>query len=399
MIDQRLLRRFPTTAYLRESARRRVPHFAFAFCDGGAGSDAGIAANWAALDALRILPRYGRDLVGRGIASPSTDIDLFGSRYAAPFGIAPMGATGYVWPGSDMLLARAAQAARVPFTLSAVGNASIEAIGEIAPDVFWFQLYRFANDDHKIGFDLVARAQAAGARALVLTLDVPVRTTRPREVHAGLGGVFRLTPSMLASMTVRPAWLGALARHGMPSFGALAPYLARGAGANAAILFVGRELQGAFSWDEVKRYRERWNGPLVVKGILHPADAEQALAASVDGVWVSNHGGRQSELLPAAIDCLADVAAVAGDKATVLFDSGIRSGDDILRALGLGARAAFAGKSFLWALAALGEAGPDFLIALYGAELTAAMAQIGLAGLADASTVQFLRHEPPEAAT
>src|SRR3984885_1494599 len=181
-----LYRHYPTIDYLRCAARRRLPHFAFEYSDGGSGKDdAGIKRNWAALDAVEMVPRYG---VMPSL--PSCEVELFGRRYAAPIGIAPMGGPAIVWPGADEYLARAAQRARIPYTLGTVGCSTIERIAEIAPDVFWFQLYRAARNDHAIGFDLARRAQAAGCHALMLTLDVPVRTTRAREVVVGLGGAF-----------------------------------------------------------------------------------------------------------------------------------------------------------------------------------------------------------------
>ncbi|HEX6214247.1 MAG TPA: alpha-hydroxy-acid oxidizing protein, partial [Vicinamibacterales bacterium] len=163
-----LQRRFPTVAYLREKARRTLPRFAFEYCDGGAGADGGIARNWDALNAVELVPRYG---VTTGL--PPVDIELFGHRYAAPFGIAPMGSPSLVFPGADRHLAAAAQRANVPYTLGLVGGMTVEQAAEVAPDVLWFQLYRCSRNEHAIGFDLVKRADAAGVKVLVLTLDVP----------------------------------------------------------------------------------------------------------------------------------------------------------------------------------------------------------------------------------
>src|SRR5271154_1697445 len=197
-----LYRRYPTIDYLRRRARERLPHFAFEYSDGGSGKDdAGIRRNWAALDAVELVPRYG---VMPSL--PPCDVELFGRRYAAPIGIAPMGGPAIVWPGADLHLARAAQRARIPYTLGMAGGATIEQVAEVAPDVCWFQLYRAARDDHAIGFDLLRRAAATDCRALVLTLDVPVRTTRAREVVVGLGGAFRPDLKMLAQMATSPAW-------------------------------------------------------------------------------------------------------------------------------------------------------------------------------------------------
>ncbi len=378
-------RRFPTTAWMRKAAPRHVPRFAYEYGDTGAGNDVGIADNWAAFDAIKIVPRYG---VMPSL--PPTECELFGTRYAAPIGIAPMGGPSLVWPGADLLMAKAAQRACVPYTLGVAGGASIEEIAEVAPDVFWFQLYRFAPDDHKIGFDLVARAQAAGVKVLTLTLDVPVRTTRSRETYAGLGGEFRPTPRMIYEMMIRPKWLMALLRNGYPRFATIRSYVGARASTNEVIRFARSKMGGAFSWEEVARFRDRWKGPMLLKGILHPDDAGKAVALGLDGIWVSNHGGRQIEALAPSIDCLPGIVAAVGKKATVVIDSGIRSGQDVMRALALGADAAFAGKSFLWAVAALGDEGPAQLIDLYIDELRSSLGQIGARSPAEARAAKIM---------
>src|SRR6476660_1041349 len=367
-----LHRRFPSIAYLRRRARRRLPSFAFEYLDGGAGADGGIARNWRALDAVELVPRYGITT-----ALPPVDIELFGKRYAAPIGVAPMGGPSIVWPGADQYLAAAAQRARVPYTLGLVAGMTVERAAEIAPDVLWFQLYRCSRNEHAIGFDLVRRAEAAGVHVLVLTADVPVRTTRPREVAVGITSPFRPDLPMLAAILSSPGYLRSLWRHGQPRFGNLKPYAGDSADVNQVAAFVRREMGGAFTWDEVARYRERWKGPLVVKGLLHPADAEKCVALGVDGIVVSNHGGRQVEGLPAAIDALPAISRAVGKSTTVMFDSGIRSGLDVVRAVALGAKAAFAGKAFLWALGALGNDGPGYLIELLIEEMRAVFGQIG----------------------
>jgi L-lactate dehydrogenase (cytochrome) len=369
---QKLHRRFPTSAYLRQAAPRNIPRFAFEYGDTGAGADVGIAHNWAALDAIEIVPRYGVMPT-----LPPTEVELFGSRYAAPIGIAPMGGPSLVWPGADLLMAKAAQRARVPYTLGVAGGASIEEVAAVAPDVFWFQLYRFAHNDHKIGFELIARAQSAGVKVMTLTLDVPVRTTRSRESYAGLGGEFRPSARMLGEMITRPKWLLALLRNGYPRFATIRSYVGAQASTNEVIRFARSQMGGAFSWEEIARYRDKWKGPMLVKGILHPADAEKAVAMGFDGIWVSNHGGRQIEALPPSIDCLPAIVAAVGKRATIVLDSGVRSGQDVMRALALGADAAFAGKAFLWSVGALGDAGPGHLIDLLIDELRSSLGQIG----------------------
>ena len=382
----KLHRRFPTTAYLRQHARSHVPSFAFEYMDGGAGGDGGIARNWNAFDAIELVPRYGVTTT-----LPAVDIELFGRRYSAPIGIAPMGGPSIVWPGADQYLAAAAQRARVPYVLGLVGGMMVEHAAEIAPDVLWFQLYRCFRNEHAIGFDLLRRAQAAGVHVLVLTADVPVRTTRPREVVAGITSPFQPDLRMFAAILRSPGYLQSLWKHGQPRFGNLKPYAGDTADVNEVAAFVRREMAGAFTWEEIGRYRERWKAPLVVKGLLHPADAERCVSLGVDGIIVSNHGGRQVEGLPPAIDVLPAIARAVGGRATVMVDSGIRSGLDVVRAVALGADAAFAGKAFLWGLGALGAEGPLHVIDLMIDEMRAAFGQIGARRPAQARSV-VIRH-------
>jgi isopentenyl diphosphate isomerase/L-lactate dehydrogenase-like FMN-dependent dehydrogenase len=225
----------------------------------------------------------------------------------------------------------------------------------------------------------------------VLTLDVPVRTTRSREVAGGIVYPFRITPRMAAGVAASPGYLRALWKHGITRFACLAPYTGDGVSVNAMAKFMQGEQRGAFTWEEVARFRERWKRPLVVKGILHPSDAEKAVALGADGLIVSNHGGRQVEGLPAAIDALPAVVAAVGKRATVMMDSGVRSGLDVIRAVALGAEAAFAGKAFLWGVAALGADGPGHVIDLMVDEMRATLGQLGARTLAEARSV-VIRH-------
>src|SRR3954469_25279514 len=229
----KLHRRFPTIAYLRRAARVHVPNFAFEYMDGGAGADGGIARNWNALDAVELVPRYG---VTSGL--PPVDVELFGRRYAAPIGIAPMGGPSIAWPGADEYLASAAQHANVPYALSTVAGITIERAAELAPDVFWFQLYRFAKDEHRVGIDLVQRADAAGAHVLMLTLDVPVRTTRSREVAGGIVYPFRPDLRMVLGIMTSAGYALSLLKHGQPRFANLKPYVGGSASVNEMAKFL-----------------------------------------------------------------------------------------------------------------------------------------------------------------
>jgi L-lactate dehydrogenase (cytochrome) len=381
-----LKRKYPTAHDLRARARRVLPHFAFEYLDGGAGVDRGIARNWAAFDAIEMMPRYGSV-----IEPPPAGTTLFGRAYAAPIGVAPFGSPGTGFPGAETYMAQAAQAARVPFTLGVLAGITVEQAAALAPDVLWFQMYRFFRDEHRIGFDLVRRAEAAGAHVLVLTVDTPTRTTRSREVKAGITNPFRLTARLRLDALTGPRWLLSMQRNGIPRFVSLAPYMAGRMSITDAAAFVQREQGGAFTWDEIARYRDAWKKPLVLKGVLHPADAERAVALGLDGMIVSNHGGRQIEALPASVDALPAVAAAVGKRTTIILDSGVRSGIDVARAVALGADAAFAGKAFLWSLGALGSRGPAHLIRLLIDDLSATLGQLGCFTVADLRSVP-VRH-------
>ena len=200
------------------------------------------------------------------------------------------------------------------------GVLSVPGFAEIAPEMFWFQLYRLAKNNHALGLDIVRRAEAAGCRTLVLTLDVPVRTTRPREAVTGLAGSFRVDRNILLQIARSPAWAMALWKYGIPGFDNLRAYADTNASLHEVIAFTRREMGGAFTWEEVAKYRDRWKGTLVLKGIMHPQDAEKAVSLGADGVIVSNHGGRQIEALPASIDVLPAIVRQVGKRATVMID-------------------------------------------------------------------------------
>ena len=302
---------------------------------------------------------------------------LFGRHYAAPIGVAPMGLQSVFWPGAERHLARAAQRARIPYTAGTVSGVALEELATLAPDVIWFQLYRLARDDHKVGFDLVRRAQAAGVHVLVVTVDTPGRAKRPGELRNGLTLPFRPTLHTIMQAAISPHWVAALLRNGQPSFPCLAPYCGDNPSKADIAWFAQREVGGAFTFEELKRFRDVWKGPMVIKGVMHPADAETAVSIGLDGVQVSNHGGRQLEAAPAAVDVLPAIARAVGSKATVLLDGGIRSGLDAVRAVALGADAALAGRAFLYGVGAIGPDGADHVSTMLVEEISVAMRQLG----------------------
>jgi (S)-mandelate dehydrogenase len=375
--EAQLRRRFPTVEDLRKASERRVPSLGYETVAGGNGQNLAVKRNADALDAIQMAPRTGGD---RGPVA--TDVTLFGRHYAAPLGIAPMGLQSVFWPGAERHLARAAQRARIPYTAGTVSGIALEEAVELAPDVVWFQLYRLARDDHKVGFDLVRRAQAAGVHVLVVTVDTPGRAKRPGELRNGLTLPFRPALHTIMQAAVRPNWMRALVSNGQPSFPCLAPYCGANPSKSDIAWFAQNEVGGAFTFEELKRYRDAWKGPMVIKGVMHPADAEKAISIGLDGVQVSNHGGRQLEAAPAAIDVLPAIVNAVGNKGTVLFDSGVRSGLDAVRAVALGAQAALAGRAFLYGIGAAGGDGASYVTDMLVEEVSVAMRQLGTPDIA-----------------
>ena len=294
----KLRSRYPSLRDLEEAARRRLPYYVFDYLQGGTGEETSRRRNIDALRDIELVPRYGLD-----ISSTDTSTSLFGRDFAAPLAIAPIGMDGAIWPNAHRMLAETARDFGIGYMMSSMSAGAIEEAPPIAGENFWFQLYAFAENDHAVGFDLIRRAREAGAQMLAVTLDIPGPARRVRDMRNGLGVPLRITPAMAAGTLIRPAWLAALARNGMPRFANFGKYCDDGASKADIDAFVARNRPGGgATWDMVARFRDAWPGAMTVKGILHPADAEKALSLGLDGVIVSNHGGRQFDPAPATID-------------------------------------------------------------------------------------------------
>ena len=376
-------------ASLRARARRRIPRFAFDFLDGGAEDEQALARARESWARIRLTPRIGRDMARRDLSTT-----LFGRRWAAPLGVAPTGLTALAWPGADLMIARAATAAGLPATLSTPATATIEEAARAAPDHLWFQLYVPAQAE--IAFDLMRRAQAAGIEVLLLTMDVPVPGKRERDLRNGFALPLRPTARMGWDLATHPRWSLATLRAGAPRFANLAPYAPRAAGAQSTAAFMASQIMPSLDWALVRRLRDAWPGAFVVKGVMHPADAEEALRAGADALLVSTHGGRQLDAALAPAEALPGIVAAVKGRCPVLVDGGIRRGADVARALALGADFVLAGRPTLYGAAAGGDAGAAQALAILMDELDRCMAMLGCS---DVAALRGLRREETGSAT
>jgi L-lactate dehydrogenase (cytochrome)/(S)-mandelate dehydrogenase len=371
---------------LHRIAKRKLPKIIFDFIEGGLEDERGLERNRAAFQKHQLLPRYLVDVSVRDQAAT-----LFGHTYSSPFGISPTGGAGLYRRNGDLLLAEAAAEANIPFIMSGGSNASMEEAMRVAPDNTWYQLY--AAKDGNLSDALIGRARDCGVGALVLTVDVPIHPKRERNWRNGFasvrnGGVMealKLKPSILLEAMTHPAWVIDYVRHGgAPTLGNWAPHAGNGA-SKADAIRLGRTQTpaAAQTWRDLERYRRLFPRPLVVKGILSPADAVRAAEIGVDGIIVSNHGGRQLDQAPASLDALPAIKAAVGDKVTVMLDSGVRRGADILIARCLGAQFVFFGRPTLYGAVAGGGAGVKKAVDIFRTEIDLVMAQIGCPSLAE----------------
>ncbi|MEM9986556.1 MAG: alpha-hydroxy acid oxidase, partial [Bacteroidota bacterium] len=293
----------------------------------------------------------------------------------APFGIAPIGLQGLMWPKASEILAKAAFEHNLPYILSTVGTASIETIAEITEGQAWFQLYHPAEE--AIRNDLLDRAHAAGYPVLVILADVPSFGYRSKEIKNGLAIPPRMTARNIAQIMSRPNWALRTLLAGQPTFKTLTPYIPKGMSLRHLGLFMNKTFSGKLNEARVRQLRDLWKGKLVLKGVASEEDAEKAVSWGVDGLIVSNHGGRQLDAGPSAIRTLGPIAKAYQDKVTIMMDSGIRTGPDIASTLAAGAEFAFLGRSFMYGVAALGKKGGAHTIALLTKQLQQVMQQLG----------------------
>ncbi len=355
---------------LRQRAKSRIPGFAYEYLSGGCITDCSLKRNRVDLDAIFLQPQYLRPK-----AKLTTEVELFGQKYSVPFGIAPIGLGGLIWPRGAEYLASAAKQSNLPFVLSTVASTSIETAAKYAEENFWFQLY--PPPDEKVRDNLIQRADDVGCKNLVVTIDVPVLGRRPRDIRNGLSMPPSLTTKNIFQTVVRPRWALASLITGIPQFEVLKPYMEENVKLKSAANYVRSTYKEPVDENLLGKVRDRWPHNLIVKGILNLDDAHRAISAGADGLIISNHGGRQLDAARSTISVTREISEGVGDKAIVMADSGVESGVDIARFLAQGARMVFAGRAFMYGVAGLGAPGAAHTIKILAEELTQTMGQLG----------------------
>lgn len=361
--------KYPSIKDLRRKAKKRIPRFAFEYLDGGCNSEVNLKRNTAEIREVQLKPYYLR-----GQNESSLKTELFGKTYDAPFGISPIGLQGLIWPRASEILAKAAFDHNIPFTLSTVATASLESVAEITEGSAWFQLYH--PTENSLRDDLLERAAAAGYQVLVILSDVPSFGYRSKEIKNGLAIPPKMTLNNMLQILGRPSWALQTLIAGQPSFKTLTPYIPGGMNLRHLGLFMNKTFSGRLNEEKVRALREKWKGKLVLKGVASEEDAEKAIKWGLDGIIVSNHGGRQLDAGQSTVQAMGPIVQKFKDKIKIMIDSGIRTGPDIANVLASGAEFAFLGRSCMYGVAALGKEGGQHTISMLKTQLQQVMEQI-----------------------
>jgi L-lactate dehydrogenase (cytochrome) len=357
-------------ADLKEIARRRVPRMFFDYADSGAWTESTYRANEEDFKKIKFRQRVLVDMTGRSLEST-----MIGEKVAMPVALAPTGLTGMQHADGEMLAAQAAEEFGVPFTLSTMSICSIEDVASVTKKPFWFQLYVMRDRDFVI--NLIDRAKAAKCSALVLTLDLQILGQRHKDLRNGLSAPPRMTPANIVNMAFRLPWCARMLKTRRRSFGNIVGH-AKGVGDLSSLSsWTNEQFDPRLSWKDVEWIRERWGGKLILKGILDAEDAKLAAATGADAIIVSNHGGRQLDGAPSSISVLPGIVEAVGDRTEIHLDGGIRSGQDVLRALCLGAQGTYIGRPFLYGLGAFGKQGVTMALEIIRKELDITLALCG----------------------
>ena len=368
--------RYPSVEDLRKLAKKRIPKFAFEYLDGGCNEDVNIKKNTERIRKIELKPEY---LIDYKTANLKTE--LFGKNYDAPFGISPIGLQGLMWPKSPEILAKAAFDNNIPFILSTVTTSSIETISEITEGNAWFQLYHPAEE--KVTVDILKRAENAGCPVLVILADVPSFGYRPRDIRNGLSMPPKMSIKNIIEAIKRPQWLMQTLKNGQPNFEILKPYMPKNLNLNQLAKFMDVTFSGRLDEEKIKKIRDNWKGKLVIKGVESIHDVEKACNIGLDGIIVSNHGGRQVDVGQATIDSMNSIIPKYKNKIKIMMDSGIRGGADIARVMSCGADFCFLGRTFMYGVSALGKKGGTHTITMLKKQLTQIMEQFSCDEISD----------------
>ncbi len=368
---------YPTVDFLRQKAKKQMPKFAFEYLDSGCFSEINLHRNTQEIRDIRLQPYYLRDYKGANMQT-----ELFGETYDAPFGMAPIGLQGLMWPNSCEILAKSAIEHNIPFVLSTVTTASIETVADITDGKFWFQLYHPVENE--LRDKLLSRAWDAGCRTLVILADTPTFAYRPKEIKNGLSIPPRMTIDNIMEMCTHPTWSLSQLMAGSPEFKTMKPYIPKGLNMKHLGVFMNKTFSGRLTQDKIKALRDAWKGNLVIKGIVNPEEAELAIKLGLDGLIVSNHGGRQLDSGQSTIAALDTLQAYKG-KIKIMMDSGLRSGPDIANALACGADFTFVGRAPMYGVGALGKKGGDHTFTMLKRQLQQVMEQVACEQVKDFS--------------
>lgn len=360
---------YPTIADLRLKAKKSIPRFAFEYLDGGCNDDVNLYKNISDIHQIELQPEY----LNKHTQS-SMKTNLFGVDYDAPFGIAPVGLQGLMWPNSAEILAKAAFKSNIPFVLSTVSTSSIERIAELTEGKAWFQLYHPA--EQKVTDDILKRAETSGYDVLVILADVPTFGYRPRDIKNGLAMPPRMTLANILQVLGKPKWGIETLKYGIPAFKTLEPYMEKGLDLKQLGAFMDKTFSGRLNEEKVKRLRDQWKGKIVIKGLSNPVDAQKAIDLGLDGIIVSNHGGRQLDAGESSIHSLKRIVEKYKGKTKIMIDGGIRTGPDMARMLATGAEFTFMGRPFMYGVAALGKKGGEHTINILKTQLQQVMDQL-----------------------
>lgn len=360
---------YPSVNDLRKRAEFKMPKFAFDYLDGGCNDDINLNKNRTDIQKIELMPNYLSDFDASIMKT-----ELFGHTYDAPFGIAPIGLQGLMWPNSPEILAKAAMEHNIPFILSTVTTSSIETIAEITEGKSWFQLYHPA--DEKIKNDLLDRAENAGISVLVILADVPTFGFRPRDIKNGLSMPPKINLNNIIEVIKNPEWTLKTLLYGKPAFKTMMPYIPKGLNFQKLGEFMDITFSGRLNEERIASIRSKWKGTLIIKGIVGEQDAEKAIRLGADGLIISNHGGRQLDAGQSSIVSMTDLAKKYKNQIKIMVDSGLQSGPDIARAMASGAEFTFMGRSFMYGVGALGNEGGNHTISLIKKELLQVMEQL-----------------------